>query len=184
MSLRLVHLASRIEKSDDFHMARLLVLMHAFAGRSNKPVQGIMKLAKIDFLLRYPNCLARVLEKQGKTEEAEKILPEQRNTIEARMIRFRYGPWDDRYRRWIALLSAKGLVTTFLEGRTVYIQLTESGKALSESLTTTDEFVELAERSKSVKKAVGQMNGTALKDHIYQALPEIVDMKWGHSIQL
>jgi hypothetical protein len=184
MSLRLVHLASRIEKSDDFHMARLLVLMHAFAGRSNKPVQGIMKLAKMDFLLRYPNCLARVLEKQGQADEAAKIPPEQRNTIEARMIRFRYGPWDDRYRRWIALLAAKGLVLTFLEGRTVYIQLTEGGKALSETLAGTEGFIELAQRSKSVKKAVGPMNGTALKDHIYEALPEIVDMKWGHSINL
>lgn len=184
MSLRLVHLASQIEKSDDFHMARLLVLIHAFTGKTNKPVQGIMKLAKMDFLLRYPNCLAKVLEAQGKTEEAEKIPQEQRNTIEARMVRFRYGPWDDRYRRWIALLAAKGLVTTFLDGRTVYVQLTDSGTTVSEALNNTEEFSELAERSKIVKKAVGQMNGTALKEFIYAALPEIVDMKWGHTIKL
>src|SRR5688572_9096222 len=53
MSLKVIHLAAEIENTDDFHVARLLLLLNAAAGRSNKPVQGIMKLAKMDFLLRY-----------------------------------------------------------------------------------------------------------------------------------
>lgn len=67
MSLKLVHLASDIEHSDDFHVARLILLISAASGRSNKPVQGIMKLAKLDFLLRYPNCLVRARGRLGKT---------------------------------------------------------------------------------------------------------------------
>src|SRR5689334_3810083 len=96
MSLKVIHLAAEIENTDDFHIARLLLLLNAAAGRTNKPIQGIMKLAKMDFLLRYPNCLVRVLKALGKQQQTQSISEEERNTIEARMIRFRFGPWDKR----------------------------------------------------------------------------------------
>lgn len=184
MSLRIVHLAADIEKSDDFHLARLLILLAASSGRTNKPIQGIMKLAKMDFLLRYPNCLARVLENLGKKKDANSIPLDQRNTIEAKMVRFRYGPWDVRYRRWIALLVSKSLVETYLEGRTVYLRLTEHGANIAASLSELPEFDELSTRSRMVSKAVGSMGATALKDYIYKVIPEIVDMKWGKDIKL
>lgn len=184
MSLRIVHLAADIEKSDDFHLSRILILLSASSGRTNKPIQGIMKLAKMDFLLRYPNCLARVLENLGKKKEADKIPLEQRNTIEARMVRFRYGPWDVRYRRWIALLVSKSLVEAYIEGRTVNIRLTERGSAVAVSLCEKAEFEELSHRGKLVSTAVGSMGATALKEYIYKVIPEIVDMKWGKEITL
>lgn len=184
MSLRIVHLAADIEKSDDFHLARLLILLAASSGRTNKPIQGIMKLAKMDFLLRYPNCLARVLEEQGKVKEAATIPVEQRNTIEAHMVRFRYGPWDARYRRWIALLVSKSLAEAYLEGRTVNVRLTERGVAIAASLREMVEFEELSRRGKMVNTAVGGMTASALKEYIYKVIPEIVDMKWGKDIKL
>src|SRR5258708_1960003 len=113
MSLRLVRLAAGIETSDDFHLARLLILLRNAANGTTKSVQGITKLAKLDFLLRYPTALIRVLESQRRTKAAAAIPEEERNTIEGRMIRFRYGPWDPRYRRWIALLVSRGLAHTF-----------------------------------------------------------------------
>jgi hypothetical protein len=33
-------------------------------------------------------------------------------------------------------------------------------------------------------KAVGPMSATRLKDFVYVAIPEIVDMKWGREIDL
>lgn len=72
MSLKLVHLAAEIEHSDDFHVARLILLLKAAAGRNDRPVEGIMKLAKMDFLLRYPNCLVRALKAIGKEAAAQK----------------------------------------------------------------------------------------------------------------
>jgi hypothetical protein len=184
MSLQIVNLASKIEKSDDFHLARILILLSTASGRTNKPIQGIMKLAKMDFLLRYPNCLARVLENQGKARDAATIPHEQRNTIEAKTVRFRYGPWDARYRRWIALLVSKGLVNAYLERRTVNVQLTEQGVALAASLRETDEFAELSRRGKMVSAAVGSLGATALMEYIYKVIPEIVDMKWGKDINI
>jgi hypothetical protein len=184
MSLRIVHLASKIENSDDFHLSRLLIVLSTASGRTNKPIQGIMKLAKMDFLLRYPNCLARVLEDQGKARDASTISPEQRNTIEAKMVRFRYGPWDARYRRWIALLVSKGLADAYLERRTVNIRLTERGTAVALTLRERDEFAELSRRGKMVNAAVGSLGATALKEYIYKVIPEIIDMKWGKDIDL
>lgn len=184
MSLRIVHLAGNVERSDDFHLARLLILLSAAAGRTNQPIQGITKLAKMDFLLRYPSCLARVLEDQKRDQDAATIPAEQRNTIEARMVRFRYGPWDSRYRRWIALLAAKSLVETHVEGRTVNVQLTERGTELAASLRGMPEFAELSARGKMVNKAVGRMPATRLKDYIYKVVPEITGMEWGKEIRL
>ena len=184
MSLKLVHLAAEIEHSDDFHIARLILLLNAAAGRSDKPVQGIMKLAKMDFLLRYPNCLVRALKAIGKEAAAQEIPAEELNTIEARMIRFRFGPWDKRYRRWIGLLVSKGLAYTYLEGRTVNVKLTPAGIKVAAQLSDLEEFRTIANRSKIVVSAVGAYSATKLKDFIYKVFPEIVDMQWGRHIEL
>lgn len=182
MSLKLIHLAADIEQSDDFHIARLILLLNAAAGKSNKPIKGIMKLAKMDFLVRYPNCLVRALEAIGKEKMANEIPEEELNTIETRMIRFRFGPWDDRYRRWISILVARGLAHTYLEGRTVNVKLTSEGVDLAAQLSSLDEFQPLAKRSKIVVSAVGNYSATKLKDFVYEVFPEIVDMKWGRYI--
>jgi len=184
MSLKLVHLAAELEHCDEFHLARLLLLLKAAAGRSDKPVQGIMKLAKMDFLLRYPNCLVRALKAVGKEALAQEIPEEERNTIEARMIRFRFGPWDSRYRRWIGLLVAKGLAHTYLEGRTVNVKLTDAGVNVASHIAELDEYRSLAHRSQMVSSAVGSFPATKLKDFVYQVFPEIVNMQWGRQIEL
>lgn len=184
MSLKLVHLAAEIEDSDDFHIARLILLLNAAAGRSDKPVKGIMKLAKMDFLLRYPNCLFRVLKAVGKEEAAQKIPEKELNTIEARMIRFRFGPWDKRYRRWIGLLVSKDLAYTYLKGQTVNVKLTPTGIQVASQLSDLGEFRSIADRSKIVVSAVGGYSATKLKDFVYEVFPEIVDMQWGGYIEL
>jgi len=184
MSLKIVHLASAIEESDDFHVARLLLLLKASSGRSDKPVQGIMKLAKLDFLLRYPNCLVRVLHELGRVEAAKEIPEEERDTIEARMIRFRFGPWDKRYRRWIGILVSKRLANTYVEGRTVNVKLTHAGFELASRLAELEDFRSLSKRSQVVASTVGGYSATKLKDFIYKVFPEIVSMQWGKQIDL
>lgn len=184
MSLKVVHFALEIENSDDFHAARLLLLLKASSGRKNKPVDGIMKLAKLDFLLRYPNCLFRALQALGRDKDAAEISEQERNTIEARMIRFRFGPWDKRYRRWIGVLVSKGLANAYVDGRTVKVQLTPEGGKLADILGEMEEFSELKKRSKLISTAVGGYPATKLKDFIYKVFPEIVQMKWGKDIDL
>jgi hypothetical protein len=100
------------------------------------------------------------------------------------MIRFRYGPWDKRYRKWLAILSAKNLVRVFVEGRTVRVVLTEAGIPVAKRLIDKVEFADLVRRAEMVKGAVGDMNSVRLKEFIYEIAPELQTMKWGESIRL
>ena len=48
--------------SRDYHIGRLLVLLRHFAPPDKRPMQGLTKLAKLDFLLRYPSFTDRLLQ--------------------------------------------------------------------------------------------------------------------------
>lgn len=184
MSIALVKAVSAIEESGPLHLARLMLILLQAHRRAKKSVDGITKLAKIDFLLRYPTCLERTLAALGKDPEKADVQEFERTTIESKMVRFRYGPWDDRYRQWIGLLVAQGLVDTYVEGRTVHVVLTDAGRAVAEEFEASEEYGDLARRSKLIYRTVGSKSGTWLKDFVYRTFPEIVNMKWGDPIDL
>ena len=184
MSIALVKAVGEMEESGPLHLARLMLILLEASRRTAKSVDGIMKLAKIDFLLRYPTCLERTLIALGKDPANADVQEYERTTIESKMVRFRYGPWDDRYRQWIGLLVAQGLVDAYVQGRTVHVVLTDAGRGVAETFETSDEYADLAARSKLIYKLVGRRSGTWLKDFVYQTFPEIVDMKWGDPINL
>lgn len=182
MALELVQALARTERDDNLHMARLLMLLDAHSGRSNKPVEGVTKLAKLDFLLRYPNCLERALVARKKPTAPARVRDFERTTIESKMVRFRYGPWDHRYRRWIALLVGKGLLHAAVEGRTVKLRLTGAGHSAAYALMNSPDLADLSSRAKVVAKTFGTMSGTALKEFVYATFPEITTMRWGDPI--
>lgn len=182
MSLRIVESAVAAEQSDDLHEARLLLLLRQQADKGDGTVNGITKLAKMDFLLRYPIYFERLLQKTRKRPPVVVMQPYERDTVESRMIRFRYGPWDHRYRRWIGLLVAKGLVDSFLAGRTVHVKVTARGRQIADQIAQRPDFADLNARTVQVSQAVGSMSGSGLKDLIYQVVPEITGMNWGEEI--
>lgn len=190
MSLRLVKAGAEAESLDDLHLGRLLVLLGSADARKTtiatkaKAIEGITKLAKLDFLLRYPSCLERALQALGRDPSEAAVLPRERASIEAKMIRFRYGPWDARYRRWLGLLSARGLVTLGIQGNTVQIGLTDLGRDVANRFRADSLYTDLSKRADIVIKAVGPMTATRLKDFVYEAVPEIIEMKWGKEIEL
>ena len=183
MSLRLIKAVAESENLDDFHLGRLLVLLGSADARKSKDatkvkaVEGITKLAKLDFLLRYPTCLERALAKLGRDASEAKVLPRERTSIEAKMVRFRYGPWDGRYRRWLGLLTARGLVTLGVQGNRVQIGLTEAGRALAAQFRDDPLFADLSRRADVVLKTVGTMSATRLKDFVYEAVNGGVKMR-------
>ncbi len=183
MSLNLVRAVVRLDEDDYGHLARLLILLRATDHRRNN-VEGITKLAKLDFLLRYPNCLERVLNTLRIDAEAAAVQPYERTTIETKMIRFRYGPWDGRYRRWIGLLVARGLATTYVLGKTVHVAITPQGQQTADQLGDLDEFRDYKQRSQMIDKAVGPYTATKLKNFIYEVFPELTAMTWGEEIVL
>lgn len=182
MSLRLLEAAAQLEQDPQLHMARLLVLLNAHP--KAKGVEGIMKLAKLDFLLRYPVGLERALQARQKPSAAAQVKEFERSSVESRMVRFKYGPWDGRYRQWIGLLVAKGLATTHLEGRTVMVELTPAGREAAKHLAALDDFADTAARSTVIQKQFGGMSATAIKNFVYDTFPELLQMKWGKEIEL
>lgn len=184
MSIRLIKAVAATENADELHLARLLLLLGESDQRAGKTMAGIMKLAKLDFLLRYPNCLERLLKAKNKNASRANIQPHERTSIESKMVRFRYGPWDTRYRRWIGLLVAKGLVVSYVKGHTVHVDLTDAGRAVVAQLGASPAFADMRERSILIYRTVGAMSATGLKDLIYEVFPEITDMKWGENIAI
>jgi hypothetical protein len=184
MSLKLIKAGTLAENADDLHLARLLLILGQADRRSGKSVEGIMKLAKLYFLLRYPNCLERLLLALNRKTVKANIQPHERTSIESKMIRFRYGPWDERYRRWIGLLVSKGLAEAYHQGRTIHIKLTEKGRQIVNELASLEEFKDIQNRSNEIYIAVGSESATSLKNLIYKVFPEIINMKWGQGIEI
>lgn len=183
VSMRLVRATVNAEQEDSLHEARILLLLGERAARGNATIDGITKLAKMDFLLRYPVYLQRLLNETKTAPPKVQMLNFEKDTVESKMIRFRYGPWDPRYRRWIGLLVAKGLVETYLKGRTVHVRVTSKGRVVASSLIDRPEFKDLQIRTATVNSAVGGMSGTKLKELIYKVVPELTGMEWGKEIE-
>lgn len=186
MALELARALAATESDDNFHIARLLLLMAANAGDriKDRPMEGLTKLAKLDFLLRYPNCLERALIALNRDSREAKVQDFERTTIESKMIRFRYGPWDHRYRRWVSLMAARGLVTVGVVGRTVMLRLMPKGYDVAAMVANTRSNHELAERALLVAKRFGSKSGSGLKNFVYETFPELTNMKWGAEITI
>lgn len=184
MALELARALAATERDDNLHIARLLLLMAARAGEKRHSIEGLTKLAKLDFLLRYPNSLERALNAAGKKPDKAEVADFERTTIESKMVRFRYGPWDHRYRRWVALMAARGLVAVDVRGKTVHLWPTDLGLQLATALSDQEPLNALAIRARLVAKSFGGRTGSDLKNFVYDTFPELTSMKWGEEITL
>jgi hypothetical protein len=152
MSLDLVEIVTSLDRDEHIHIARILVLIKAFSRAEAPAIEGITKLAKLDFLLRYPSCLEKALKARNVPVKNIPVDDFERLTIEARMIRYRYGPWDHRYRRFLNILVARRLITVRTDGRTIQIDLTEPGAALADKLVASEGFSRVYQRAVLLRK--------------------------------
>jgi hypothetical protein len=151
-SMSLFHTLSNLEANDDFHLSRLLILLGAFSGKDGTgTIGGLAKLARLDFLLKYPVCLEQTLEAKEKSAHNVEVLDYERKSIESSMVRFRYSPWDFRYRRFINLLVAKGLATVNVKGKTVEVGLTSNGLQAVNALSGDEAFNDTVHRAKLLR---------------------------------
>jgi hypothetical protein len=175
-------IVNALESDDALHLGRLLILVDTFSGKNgDQEIVGLTKLAKLDFLLRYPAYLERALRARGANEAASKVQEYERNSVEATMVRFRFGPWDHRYRRLLNTLAAKGLITVNDERRTVLIGQTEKGRLAAQRLVSKEEFGMLRLRSTLLKRHL-DLSATTLMEFIYDTFPEISSMRMGEAI--
>lgn len=161
--------------------ARLLLLIDAFSRASQGPrtLEGRVKLAKLDFLLRYPRHLATILAQRGNsTDAARGELVRQDNPLESRMMRYRYGPWDPSHFAILGALVGRGLIEVVPAATSPALgyRTTAVGAALAEELLADGAFAELQERIVLLRRHL-DLTGENLKKVLYE-LPEIADATW------
>ncbi len=152
------------EDSLEFHAARILLLLR-YAGGRNAKISGRLKLAKLDFFVRYPSYLAKALEND--------VISSKSVDPESPMIRYKYGPWDTKYYDVFALLVAKGLVLIWATKNGDEFMLTQRGEEAVKELLGPD-FEEIINRCRLVYQKFRDFSGNQLKEYIYKNFPEIV----------
>lgn len=160
--------------------ARILLLINAFS-RQYEGLQGRTKLAKLDFLLRYPEFLERALLTKGVDLEEAAAATSERNPVEQRMVRFRYGPWDPSYFSLLGSLIGRGLIEVIPYSRGLGYRATDKGKDLSRELSKEPAFEELTKRSELLKRHFNQ-TGATLKKMVYELFPEVADASWREAL--
>lgn len=177
----LVKAISELDAEPDLHAARLLILISAFSSTDQGTVEGLTKPAKLDFLLRYPVMLERALVAKNRPTRDVRLEDYERLSVESQMVRYRYGPWDHRYREFLNILIGKGLVTVRVEGRRIVISLTDRGKDMAIELSDNPAFQDYARRSTLLKRHFDIM-GTSLMKFIYDTFPEVVSLRSNEKI--
>lgn len=160
----------------ELHAARLLLLIN-ICGVKGEKIEGLTKLAKLDFFVRYPIFFNRIAVQLGK-KELSKI-----EYIESSMVRHHYGPWDKRYYHILAYLESRRLIKVEKKKKTYNFQITNIGKLKAEILIEQKNFKNLVLQMKEIKKLLGRKSGSQLKNLIYETFDlEVKQLKHGDII--
>lgn len=153
----------------EFHAARLLLLL-GLCGVSSR-IDGLTKLAKLDFFVRYPQFFDKACATLGEQVQSAST------SIESSMVRYHYGPWDHRYYEILAYLRSRGLIQIRKDGNTYKFNLTELGKQQMKQLAQDPSYGDLCSQMRRVKDAFGTKPGSKLKNLIYKIFSEEVAQK-------
>lgn len=151
----------------EFHAGRLLLLLSTCGGTAGI-INGLTKMAKLDFFVRYPDFFSAALA-EGLRRKAIRT-----NAVEAAMVRHHYGPWDKRYYHILAYLESRRLIKILITGRTRRIALTALGKATAKKLVGIEAFSDVVAHMRNVNAALGAKSGNELKTMIYDLFGEEV----------
>lgn len=163
------------DSSVDFHAARILLLVGRCGSVPGPYIDGRTKLAKLDFFVRYPAFLQRAQENlQLSNRSVQPYSAKNRQEVEAPMIRYRYGPWDHRYRQFLAFLEARNLLTVTRTHRPERVKLTAAGRRAVDKLSQRLEFSVIVDRCDAMQGNLAEMSGTELKDLVYAIFPKEV----------
>lgn len=165
----------------ELHAARLLLLIQSCGTKTKTTglprIDGLTKLAKLDFLVRYPEFFEKLSTYMGHPTTAVS------HDVESSMVRFHYGPWDERYYHILGFLESRNLLSVEKDRSTFRFALTPKGIEIANDLSKLSSFGALTEHMRSVKSLVGSMAGNKLKDTIYEVFgDEVVNKKMGESI--
>lgn len=160
----------------EFHAGRLLLLFK-ICGVKNR-IEGLTKMAKLDFFVRYPDFFSVACKHLGKEHE---VLP---SPIESEMVRHHYGPWDKRYYHVLAYLEGRGLIEVCRDGATIVLSLSPKDDEIAGQLSKQPAYEYLTSHMHSVKQALGARKGASLKKMIYELFDqEVAKLSMGEAIR-
>lgn len=166
-----------LDGNPHLHSARLLLLLTEFSkGKHGHPVEGLTKLAKLDFLLRYPIMLDRALRAKGRSTAEVNLEEHEKLSVESQMVRYRFGPWDHRYREFLNILVGKGLANIHEEGRKIVISVTPEGQAYASRISTNEAFEPYVRRAKVLRRNF-DLQATTLMKFVYDTFPEVLSLR-------
>jgi hypothetical protein len=159
----------------ELHAARVILLLSQCG--SNNKINGLTKLAKLDFFVRYPSFFERVAVHLNKPVQAAT------SDTESIMVRHHYGPWDKRYYQVLAFLEARGLMAVTKYGNSFDFELTPLGVEKATILAKNNAYAALVAQMKVVRKLLGRKTGTQLKNLVYEVFDtEVKHRKLGELI--
>lgn len=160
--------------------ARVLLLIDAFSRKGHNEqvryLEGRVKLAKLDFLLRYPRHLRRILLDHGARPDQVDSMDPGEAPLDARMMRYRYGPWDPSYYAVLGSLIGRGLVDVAPVGNGLGYRTSLAGARLAADLRADGSFEIIDVRLRLLRRFLDK-SGNTLKSYLYE-LPEIADAAW------
>ena len=160
----------------ELHAARLILLIR-HCGVSER-IDGLTKLAKLDFFVRYPEFFGKAAKALGSEVEAVS------RSSDSSMVRYRYGPWDNRYYHLLSYLESTGLVSIEQSGKLYRLRLTTAGSDLAKKVSDDSRYASLIQHMKNVKKMMGSKSGSTLKNLIYEVFEsEVGDRSLGEVIE-
>lgn len=116
------------------HVARVLVLVDSFTTPS-AGLAGLPKLARLDFLLRFPALLETVLrERQHELPFTLRATYDERQASESAHVRWKYGPWDHRYYPLLGRLVGQELISVERVRGTMLLRSTLPGREVAAGL--------------------------------------------------
>lgn len=156
---------------------RTLMLVNevgALPGNAGK-LDGLTKLAKLDFLCRYWDSVEMVAAELGVSATDGAIDRHRPQSVP--MTRYKFGPWDDRYYEVIGALVGRGLMA-YRAGRrgSVALATTATGRRVCDQLASEPLWAPIRRQCKAVADLFGMFNGNQLREAIYTALPEAMDV--------
>lgn len=167
----------------DVHVARILLVVDQIS-RESGALDGLTKLAKLDFLLRYPVFLEDLNERLGLVDLTW-VPPRdvERQAIATPMVRYKYGPWDHKYYAIIGSLVGRGLVEYVGDRSMIRLRPTERGLAVASQLRRLPEWAEIRQRLDFLAHHYN-ISGTKLKDLIYESFPALLENSLGTAIDV
>jgi hypothetical protein len=170
--------------------AQILIIINECGEKSDlteyaKVFKGTTKLEKYDFLIRYPEYLREIIEKENPGVDFNVDQPNLEEDFRAwtlGMIKYKYGPFESELYETLGHLEARGLIRTInSDSRRDFYLTIEGEKAYLEKLVKSPIHTVYIERARLIKKYLIHLSLPELMDHLYK-YPQIREAQLGESI--